>query len=108
IGGGIADRDGPGDTVGGVDIMRSGENALRVIDRVKAKLDQIQPSLPPGVKVVTTYDRSELILGSIHTLKHTLYEEIGIVSLVILVFLWHIPSAMIPILPIPITVLIAF
>src|SRR5208337_1281362 len=84
------------------------ENALRVIDRVKTKLQQIQPSLPAGVKVVTTYDRSELILNSIHTLKHTLLEEIGIVSLVILIFLWHIPSALIPILTIPITVLIAF
>ena len=70
---GVADLDGKGDAVGGVVIMRSGENALRVIDRVKAKMDQIQPSLPPGVKIVTTYDRSELILGSIHTLKHTLY-----------------------------------
>ncbi len=105
---GIADLDGKGDATGGVVIMRSGENALRVIDRIKAKLDQIQPSLPSGVKVVTTYDRSELILQSIHTLKHTLFEEIAIVSLVILIFLWHIPSALIPILTIPITVLIAF
>ncbi|MGB7593072.1 MAG: CusA/CzcA family heavy metal efflux RND transporter [Terriglobia bacterium] len=105
---GIADLDGKGDAVGGVVIMRSGENALSVIDRVKMKLDQIQSSLPPGVKVVTTYDRSELILRSIDTLKHTLFEEIAIVSLVILIFLWHIPSALIPILTIPITVLIAF
>ena len=105
---GIADLDGKGDAVGGVVIMRSGENALHVIDRVKAKLDQIQPSLPPGVKIVSTYDRSELILRSIDTLKHTLFEEIAIVSLVILIFLWHIPSALIPILTIPITVLIAF
>ena len=105
---GIADLDGKGDTVGGVVIMRSGENALSVIDRVKTKLNQIQPSLPPGVKIVSTYDRSELILRSIDTLKHTLFEEIAIVSLVILIFLWHIPSALIPILTIPITVLIAF
>ena len=105
---GIADLDGKGDTVGGVVIMRSGENALSVIDRVKTKLDQIQPSLPSGVKIVSTYDRSELILRSIDTLKHTLFEEIAIVSLVILIFLWHIPSALIPILTIPITVLIAF
>jgi Cu(I)/Ag(I) efflux system membrane protein CusA/SilA len=105
---GVADLDGKGDVVGGVVIMRTGENALDVIDRVKTKLDQIQPSLPPGVKVVSTYDRSELILRSIDTLKHTLFEEISIVSLVILVFLWHIPSALIPILTIPITVLIAF
>jgi len=105
---GVVDLDGKGDVVGGVVIMRSGENALRVIDRVKAKLDQIQPSLPPGVKIVSTYDRSDLILRSIDTLKHTLFEEIAIVSLVILVFLWHIPSALIPILTIPITVLISF
>jgi Cu(I)/Ag(I) efflux system membrane protein CusA/SilA len=105
---GVADLDGKGDVVGGVVIMRSGENALRVIDRVKAKLDQIQPSLPPGVKIVSTYDRSDLILRSIETLKHTLFEEIAIVSLVILIFLWHLPSALIPILTIPITVLISF
>ena len=88
--------------------MRSGENALQVIDRVKAKLNRFSPRLPPGVKIVSTYDRSELILRSIDTLKHTLFEEIAIVSLVILIFLWHIPSALIPILTIPITVLIAF
>jgi Cu(I)/Ag(I) efflux system membrane protein CusA/SilA len=105
---GVADLDGQGDVVGGVVIMRSGENALKVIDRVKAKLHEIQPSLPPGVKIVTTYDRSELILNSIDTLKHTLMEEVLIVSGVILVFLWHIPSALIPILTIPITVLISF
>jgi len=104
----VADLDGQGDVVGGVVIMRSGENALKVIDRVKTKLDEIQPSLPPGVKLVTTYDRSELILRSIDTLKHTLLEEVTIVSLVILLFLWHIPSALIPILTIPITVLISF
>jgi len=105
---GVADLDGKGDVVGGVVIMRSGENALKVIERVKAKLDEIAPSLPPGVKLVTTYDRSELILRSIHTLKQTLIEEVSIVSLVILMFLWHIPSALIPILTIPITVLISF
>ncbi len=105
---GVADLDGKGDVVGGVVIMRHGENALRVIERVKQKLDELQPSLPPGVKIVTTYDRSELILRSIDTLEHTLIEEISIVSVVILLFLWHIPSALIPILTIPITVLISF
>jgi Cu(I)/Ag(I) efflux system membrane protein CusA/SilA len=105
---GVADLNGKGDVVGAVVIMRHGENALKVIGRVKAKLDEIRPSLPPGVRVVSTYDRSELILRAIHTLKHTLIEEITIVSLVILVFLWHIPSALIPILTIPITVLISF
>jgi Cu(I)/Ag(I) efflux system membrane protein CusA/SilA len=105
---GIADLDGEGDVVGGVVIMRYGENALKVIDRVKRKLDEIRPSLPPGVELVTTYDRSDLILRSIDTLKRTLLEEILIVSGVILLFLWHIPSALIPILTIPITVLISF
>jgi Cu(I)/Ag(I) efflux system membrane protein CusA/SilA len=105
---GVTDLDGKGEVVAGVVIMRHGENALKVIGRVQAKLDEIRPSLPPGVRLVTTYDRSELILRSIDTLKHTLIEEIGIVSLVILLFLWHIPSALIPILTIPITVLIAF
>ncbi len=105
---GIADLDGEGDVVGGVVIMRSGENALKVIDRVKTRLKEIEPSLPPGVKLVTAYDRSELVLRSIKTLKDTLIEEVAIVSLVILLFLWHIPSALIPILTIPITVLISF
>jgi Cu(I)/Ag(I) efflux system membrane protein CusA/SilA len=105
---GVADLDGKGDTVGGVVIMRSGENALKVIDRVKTRLEEITPSLPPGVKIVTTYDRSELILRSIKTLQDTLIEEVLIVSGVIFLFLWHIPSALIPILTIPITVLISF
>ena len=97
-----------GETVGGIVIMRYGENALKVIERVKAKLAEIEPSLPPGVKIVTTYDRSDLIERSIETLKATLIEELIIVSLVILIFLWHIPSAIIPILTIPIAVIISF
>ena len=105
---GIAELDGKGETVGGIVIMRVGENALKVIDRVKAKLAEIEPSLPPGVKIVTTYDRSDLIKRSIETLKGTVIEELIIVSLVILIFLWHIPSAIIPILTIPITVIISF
>src|SRR5215469_15592882 len=88
--------------------MRQGENALAVIDRVKAKLREIEPGLPAGVKVVPVYDRSELILRSIDNLKHTLIEEVIVVALVILIFLWHIPSAIIPILTIPLAVLIAF
>ena len=105
---GVADLDGEGDVVGGMVIMRHGENALKVIDRVKAKLEEIEPGLPPGVKIVTTYDRSELILRSIENLKSTLIEEMTIVSMVILIFLWHIPSAIIPILTIPIAVIISF
>ena len=105
---GIADLDGQGDVVTGTVIMRFGENALNVINRVKAKLKEIEPSLPKGVKVEVTYDRSDLILRAIETLKHQLAEEMIIVSLVILLFLWHFPSAIIPIVTIPISVLLAF
>ncbi|HBZ55010.1 MAG TPA: CusA/CzcA family heavy metal efflux RND transporter, partial [Syntrophobacteraceae bacterium] len=105
---GVAELDGQGEVTGGIVIMRFGENALKVIERVKAKLAEIEPSLPPGVKIVTTYDRSDLIDRAIETLKGTLVEELIIVSLVILIFLWHIPSAIIPIVTIPITILIAF
>jgi Cu(I)/Ag(I) efflux system membrane protein CusA/SilA len=105
---GIADLDGMGDTVAGIVVMRAGENALHVIDRVKAKLAELEPTLPAGVKVVTVYDRSDLILRSIDNLKETLIEELLIVSVIILIFLWHIPSAIIPIVTIPVAVLIAF
>ena len=105
---GVAELDGEGETVGAIVIMRYGENALKVIDRVKARLAEIESGLPEGVKIVTTYDRSELIERSIETLKGTLIEELLIVSLVILIFLWHIPSAIIPILTIPIAVIISF
>src|SRR6516225_7171628 len=105
---GVAELDGEGETVGAIVIMRYGENALNVINRVKAKLEEIAPSLPPGVKIVTTYDRSELIERSIETLKGTLIEELTIVSLVIIVFLWHLPSALIPILTIPFAVVLSF
>ena len=105
---GIADLDGEGDTVGGIVVMRAGENALNVIERVKEKLEETKPSLPKGVEIVTTYDRSILIERSIDTLKEELLMEIAIVSLVILVFLWHIPSAIIPILTIPVSVVLVF
>jgi Cu(I)/Ag(I) efflux system membrane protein CusA/SilA len=84
---GIADLDGQGDTVGGIVLMRSGENALNVIERVKKKLAQVKSSLPPGVEIVETYDRSDLIHRAIDTLKHQLIEEILIVALVIIFFL---------------------
>jgi len=105
---GIADLDGQGDVAAGTVIMRTGENALNVIGRVKAKLKDLEPSFPPGIKLVVTYDRSELILRAIETLKHQLMEEMIIVSLVILIFLWHFPSAIIPIVTIPIAVLLSF
>ena len=97
-----------GEAVGGVVIMRFGENAQKVIERVKAKLTDIEPTLPQGLKIVTTYDRSDLIDRSVDNLKHTLIEELVIVSLVILIFLWHFPSAIIPIITIPVTVILAF
>ncbi len=105
---GLADWNGEGDTVAGIVVMRQGENALNVIQRVKQKLKDIEPGLPPGVKIVTAYDRSDLILRSIENLKHTLLEELTIVAIVILIFLWHIPSAIIPIITIPVAVIIAF
>jgi copper/silver efflux system protein len=105
---GISDLNGTGEAVSGIVVMRQGENALAVIDRVKARLKEIEPGLPPGVRVVPVYDRSELILRSIDNLKHTLIEELIIVSLVILIFLWHVPSALIPTLTIPIAIVISF
>ncbi len=105
---GLADLDGEGETVGGIVIMRYGENALKVIERVRAKLEELKPSLPPGVEVVTTYDRADLIERAIETLKGTLIEELIIVSIVIMIFLWHIPSAIVPIITIPITVILSF
>ena len=105
---GVADLDGEGDTVGGIIVMRQGENALAVIERVKEKLVELAPSLPDGVEVVPAYDRSDLIHRAIETLLHSLREEMLIVSLVILVFLWHVPSALIPIVTIPISVFLAF
>ena len=88
--------------------MRQGQNALDVIDRVKAKIKEIEPGLPPGVKIVPVYDRSDLILRSIDNLKSTLIEVILTVALVILLFLWHIPSALIPMITIPVAVLLSF
>lgn len=105
---GVAELDGQGEVVSGIVVMRQGQNALDVIQRVKAKLKEIEPGLPTGVKVVPVYDRSELILRSIDNLKTTLIEVILTVAVVILIFLWHIPSTIIPILTIPAAVLISF
>jgi len=105
---GLAELDGKGETVGGIVVMRYGENARDVIEGVKQKLRDIEPSLPEGVEIVTTYDRSDLITRAIGTLKKTLVEEMLIVSIVIIVFLLHFRSALIPILTIPIGVLMAF
>jgi copper/silver efflux system protein len=105
---GVVDLDGIGDTVGGIVVMRSGENALNVIERVKRKIDEVRSSLPEGVRLISTYDRSDLIRRSIDNLKEELLVEMAIVSLVILLFLWHIPSAIVPIVTIPVSVILAF
>jgi Cu(I)/Ag(I) efflux system membrane protein CusA/SilA len=105
---GVAELDGKGEVVGGIVVMRFGENALRVIDRVKAKLREVQSALPAGVQIVPTYDRSWLIEQSIGTLRRTLIEEAIVVSIVILIFLFHVRSALIPILALPIAVLASF
>ena len=105
---GVAELDGTGEVVGGIIVMRFGENALRVIDDVKAKLKEVQQSMPAGVTIVPTYDRSSLIRESIVSLRRTLIEEAIVVSLVIVVFLFHFRSALIPILALPIAVLGSF
>ena len=105
---GIAELDGKGQTVGGIVIMRAGENALAVIERIKAKLDEITPALPNGVHIVPTYDRSDLIYRAIAILREKLVEESIIVSLVAVVFLFHLRSALVAILILPVAVLLAF
>jgi Cu(I)/Ag(I) efflux system membrane protein CusA/SilA len=105
---GVAEWNGEGETVGGIVVMRYGLNALNVINGVKKKLAEIKGSLPPGVEVVSGYDRGSLISESINTLKHSLIEEAIIVSLVIIIFLFHFRSALIPILTLPIALAISF
>jgi copper/silver efflux system protein len=105
---GVADLDGHGDAVGGIVVMRHGENAMNVIQRVKEKLAELAPTLPKGVEVVSTYDRSDLITRALATLEHELGVEMIVVALVILLFLWHIPSSLVPIGTIPLAVLLAF
>src|ERR671930_873783 len=105
---GVAELDGKGEVVGGIVVMRFGENALKVIDAVKAKLRDVQHSMPAGMKIVPTYDRSWLIGESIRTLRRTLIEEAIVVSIVIVVFLFHFGSALIPILALPIAIVASF
>lgn len=105
---GVAEWQGQGETVGGIIVMRDGMNALTVINGVKQKLEEIKPSLPPGVELVAGYDRAGLIHASIDTLQRDLLEEAIIVSIVIIIFLFHFRSALIPILTLPIAVVAAF
>ncbi len=105
---GITDYNGEGETVGGVIVMRYGENALDVINGVKAKIEELKPSLPEGIEIVSVYDRSSLIQRAIATLKEKLIEESIIVSLVCILFLLHFRSALVAILILPIAILLAF
>lgn len=105
---GVADLNGQGETVGGIVIMRFGEDALKVIDRIKAKLKTIAPAIPKGIQMVTTYDRSHLINESVRTATINLIEELIVVSLLIIIFLFHFRSALIPIIALPLAILIAF
>ncbi|HSG39594.1 MAG TPA: CusA/CzcA family heavy metal efflux RND transporter, partial [Thermoanaerobaculia bacterium] len=105
---GLAELDGKGETVGGIVVMRYGENALNVIDAVKARLAEIEKGLPEGVEVVVTYDRSGLIEESVATLRKSLIEEMLVVSAIIFLFLLHARSALVPVITLPIAALLAF
>src|SRR5216110_2237140 len=105
---GVAELDGKGEAVGGIVVMRFGENALNVIDGVKKKIAEIKPSLPEGVRIVPTYDRSNLIKNAIGTLREKLIEESIIVALVCVVFLWHVRSSLVAIITLPIAIILSF
>ncbi|MES2395081.1 MAG: efflux RND transporter permease subunit [Bacteroidota bacterium] len=105
---GIVDENGEGEVVGGVVVARYGENPKEVIDRVKERLSDVEKGLPPGVKIKIAYDRSNLIEAAIATLKEALIEEIIVVSLIVLLFLFHVRSAVVAIITIPLSVLIGF
>ncbi len=105
---GIAELDGKGEVAGGIVIMRYGENALNVIDAVKARIAEVEKTLPEGVHIVATYDRSGLIRESIDTLRTTLIEEMVVVAIIIFLFLLHVRSALVPIITLPLGVLLAF
>jgi Cu(I)/Ag(I) efflux system membrane protein CusA/SilA len=105
---GVAELDGKGEVVGGIVVMRYGENALNVIDGIKKKMDEIKASLPEGVRIVPTYDRSELINNAIRTLREKLIEESIVVALVCIVFLWHVRSALVAIITLPIAIILSF
>ncbi len=105
---GLADLDGKGETVGGIVVMRSGENALATIDRVKEKLADLEAGLPEGVRIVPVYDRSGLIERAVATLKEKLIEESVVVAVVTALFLFHLPSALVAIVTLPVAILIAF
>ena len=105
---GITDQNGDGEVVGGIVVMRYGENAKDVIDRIKARIVDVETGLPSGVKFKVAYDRSDLIEAAVATLSEALWEEILIVSIVVMIFIFHFRSALVAIITIPLSVLIAF
>ena len=105
---GLAELNGEGEVVGGIVVMRYGENALAVIERIKEKIEEIRPALPEGVEIITTYDRTDLIHDAIETLQEKLFEEILIVSLICLLFLFHFRSALVAIFTLPVAILLSF
>ncbi|MGQ3056136.1 MAG: efflux RND transporter permease subunit [Nevskia sp.] len=105
---GLAELDGDGDVVGGIIVMRAGKNALATIDAVRRKIEQLRPGLPAGVEIVPTYDRSELIVSAVGTLKARLIEEMLIVAVVCALFLFHLRSALVAVISLPLGILAAF
>ncbi len=105
---GIAELDGEGEVVGGIVVMRYGENALEVIRKIKERIEELKPGLPEGVEIITTYDRSTLILNAVDNLQTKLLEEFAVVALVCLLFLFHVRSALVAIISLPLGIFIAF
>ena len=105
---GITDQNGDGEVVGGIVVMRYGENAKEVIDRIKERIVDVETGLPSGVKFKVAYDRSDLIEAAVATLSEALWEEILIVSIVVMIFIFHFRSALVAIITIPLSILIAF
>ncbi len=104
----VAELDGEGEVTGGIVVMRQGENALATIAAVKAKLEELKPGLPAGVEILTTYDRAPLILDAVSNLREKLIEELVVVALVCLVFLFHLRSALVAVVSLPLGILVAF
>jgi Cu/Ag efflux pump CusA len=105
---GITEENGEGEVVGGIVVMRYGENAQEVISRVKVRMKEVEKGLPPGVSIKVAYDRSDLINGAIGTVKEAISEEIIVVSIVVLIFLFHAGSGLVAIINIPLSILIGF
>ncbi len=105
---GVAELNGQSEVVGGIVVMRQGENALKVVDDIKKKIEEIKTSLPPGVRIVPTYDRSTLIYRAIDTLREKLLEESIVVAVICVLFLWHVRSALVAILTLPVAIILSF